>query len=115
VTPHGTVQAVAKRLQATTDASRRQQTRPGPDRTLQAGQWRQRFERYFHEFGQLLDRFKAAGGVLVLVRDWEVEEQQDLLREFRAQAKTLQDIVHHFEKVIVGEEAALRAFPEKAE
>jgi hypothetical protein len=103
------VQATVKRLRDTARASRIQQERPGPDRALQAGQWRQRFENHFRDFEGLLDRVKQAGGVLVLVRDWDVDDQRRFVNELRAQAKTLQEMVAHFEKVIIGEEAALKA------
>jgi hypothetical protein len=103
------VQATVKRLRTATDASRRQQERPTPDRARQAAEWRDRFRHQFREVEHLIDRFKQAGGVLVLVRDWEVPWQREFLQELRNHAKTLQDIVAHLEKVIIGEEAALNA------
>jgi hypothetical protein len=92
------VQSAVKRVQALT-----------PNQAQRAEDWRRRFSRHFRDFEQLIERFKRSGGVLVLVRDWEVPWQREFLQTLRDHAKTLQDIVAHFEKVITGEEAALRA------
>jgi hypothetical protein len=103
------VQATVKRLRDTTAASRRQQEKPPPDRARQAAEWQDRFSHQFRDFERLLERFKQAGGVLTLVRDWDVDEQRRFLQDLRAQAKTLLEMAAHFEKVILGEEAALQA------
>jgi hypothetical protein len=109
------VQATVKRLRDTTAASRRQQEKPPPDRALHAGLWRERFERHFREFDGLLERFKHAGGVLVLTRDWDLDDQRRFLQDLRTQAKTLLEMAAHFEKVIIGEEAALQALASSGE
>jgi hypothetical protein len=103
------VQSTVKRVQATTSPTPAPRDKPTPDRAKQAGEWRHRFSRHFRDLEGLLERFKQSGGVLVLVRDWEVPWQREFLQELRDHAKTVQDIVAHFEKVIIGEEAALRA------
>jgi hypothetical protein len=105
------VQATVKRLRDTTAASRRQQEKPPPDRARQAAEWQDRFSHQFRDFERLLERVTQAGGVLA----WEVEGQRRFLQELRAHAKTLLEMVTHFEKVIIGEEAALQALASPGE